>query len=764
MTISNDNKIVFARFFSRIAGWDKFSDGYIEVVTDYTTSKYFNHEQVEQLIEYSLQMAESGHEVHFGPAVRENDLGSKRSDASNILWCKACWVDIDAPDKTVSKEQQIQATKMLMKELKIKLKEYNLEPSFVVSSGHGYHVYFCLRKCFLGPTDNWTRMQNAVINLANGDRQAKDPTRLMRGPGTYNYKDRDNPKEVKLLYDSGKLHVEDNFKEIIKDHGSNTVTTNTTDTVTSEVKPLGFIPPCIAHLLDPNVKPPLGYRHQVRMILGTFGFHEGWKVDDTVQKTLHTTDDLKKAESDIRGVYSTLESDPARYSVGCKPGSSLRALVDANVTVCDESNCEFKKKKEGAEEEKKDKFSAWFDGLVDLVLDDSNKVAFLVKEDGQLIIKDKHETLEGVLVPPPRESIIWALPKGSEVIKHYTNDTDSQLFEELVEYHRGISELPSDSHYQYLAAWDMHTYLVQLFEYSPMTWFFAIPERGKSRTGKGCIYVAFRGIHLNNINEAHIIRLATNLKATLFFDMMDLWKKVERVGYEDLILCRFEKGVKMPKVLYPEKGAFVDTVYYDIYGATIIATNEPVNHILETRTVQVIMPEASRDFEDDIKPEHGLPFRERLVAFRARWMDQQIPDADKPVKGRLGDMLRPIRRVVNLVCADETWFLEFASNVENMRKKSASDTLEAQVVSAIIQAEHCVKNGHLLHADYRGILNKDRPDRYQISPQKVGRVTASLGFQKYYSGDAKGIYWNQELLDSLCDRYGIKIEQEILTL
>ncbi|NQV02231.1 MAG: hypothetical protein HQ542_06280, partial [Bacteroidia bacterium] len=312
------------------------------------------------------------------------------------------------------------------------------------------------------------------------------------------------------------------------------------------------------------------------------------------------------------------------------------------------------------------------------------------------------------MVPPPKESIIRALPKGSEVIRHYANDTDTQLYGDLIEYHRGISELPSESHYQYFAVWDMHTYLVHMFEYSPMNWLFAIPERGKSRTGKGCIYAAFRGVHLININEPHIIRLATDHKATLFFDLMDLWKKVVKLGSEDLILCRFEKGVKMPKVLYPEKGAFADTVYFNIYGATIIATNETVNPILETRTVQAIMPEASRDFPEDVKPEHGLPFRERLVAFRARWMDQQIPDAEKPVKGRLGDMLRPIRRVVNLVCSDETWFLDFAENLEIMRKKAASDTIEAQVVSAILQAEHCVKNGHLLHDDYRGILNMDR--------------------------------------------------------
>ena len=59
---------------------------------------------------------------------------------------------------------------------------------------------------------------------------------------------------------------------------------------------------------------------------------------------MHTTDHPGKAESDVRGVYKTLERDPERYSVGCGEGSHLRALVDAGIAVCDEKSCQFKNK------------------------------------------------------------------------------------------------------------------------------------------------------------------------------------------------------------------------------------------------------------------------------------------------------------------------------------------------------------------------------------------------------------------------------------
>ncbi len=763
MINSNNENSKIIDFFNKMTGWDKFADGYLEVVIDYTSSKYFKHDRVDEIIEFSEKMAKSGHEVHFGPALREKDLGTQRSNIKNILMSKCLWVDIDAPDKTLPVKQQIEDVKKLVKDSQNILNKYNVKPSYVVQSGHGVHVYFVLRRVHYPPGENWSIIQNALIVLANGDRQAKDATRLLRVPGTFNYKYPEEPKEVKIIHASGDLYSEDKFKEIVKDFGIKAAGANLTP---GDVKPLGFTPPCIGYLLDPINKPPMGYRHQVRVNLGIFAFHEGWDLDDTIQKVMHTTDEPKKAERDIRGVYSTLLRDPERYSVGCGEGSSLKNLVDAGITVCDEQNCEFKNPKEAKDGDKKEKYSAWFDGLVDIVLEDDGKHVFLVKDDGVLVTKDKHETSETILIPPKADKIIWNVSSVSRVIEHYTSDNDVQLFDDLVKYHKTISELPSESHYKYIAAWVMHTYLFDNCEYSPINWLYAIPERGKSRTGKGCIYVAWRGIHVITLKEAHIIRLATDQRATIFFDIMDLWKRVAKSDAEDIMLARFERGAQVSRVLYPEKGAFEDTVYYDVYGPTIIATNETIGAIMQTRAVQIIMPESSRSFDDDVKPEMGLSFRERLVAFRARWMDKPLPQADKPIRGRLGDILRPIRQIIKIISSDETWFMDFAKHIDENRKSEGIDSQDAIVVSAIIQALPSVKHNHLLHKDTLEIINRHRPEQFRMSPHSLGRITTRLGFERYSSGDGRGIKLNEVLLTQLCIRYGIawKKESEITTI
>jgi len=717
------------KFFKDLTHYKKFmTGGLVEVVVDLTRSKYFDpSSELDDMIKFAFKEADDGHQVFFGPANRKEDLEFSRSKDDNIFCFKSLWVDIDSPDKTLSPDQRLDTAKKLLDEFLARLKSYSLEPTYIIESGHGYHVYFIL-------------------------------VRLMRVPGTYNLKDVNDPKEVRIVHASDNKYSEEVFRQIVIDYSPKK--SSQTVTKPSGAKKLGFIPPCIDSLLDPQNKPPLGHRHLVRQIISTYAFHEGWTVEDTIQKVMHTTDDPKKAERDVRGVFQILERDPDRYSVGCDKGSNLRTLIDAGIAKCDEGNCQFKNTKVEKDEDKKETFSAWFDGLVDLVLNDKGEIVFLVKEDGRLIIKDKHETPEGILIPPPKETIVWKVPQGSNVINHYSSDNDGQLFNDLVEYHRNISELPSDNCYKYIAAWDMHTYLFDDCEYSPINWLYAIPERGKSRTGKGCIFVAWRGIMVPTLNEAHIIRLATDHKATIFFDVRDLWKRIERSGTEDIILCRFERGAQVPRVLYPEKGAFADTKYYQIYGPTIIATNEPMDQILQTRAVQMIMPESSRSFEEDVKPEMGVPYRERLVAFRARWMDSALPAINKPVKGRLGDILRPVRQIVKIVCQDETWFLDFVKHIDANRKSEGLDTQDAIVVSAIIEALPHATHNHLLHADTLEIINRHRPEQFRMSPHSLGRITARLGFERYSSGDGRGISLDEDLLNRLCTRYGIEWKKD----
>ncbi|MGE5446215.1 MAG: hypothetical protein ACM3SR_16735, partial [Ignavibacteriales bacterium] len=144
------------------------------------------------------------------------------------------------------------------------------------------------------------------------------------------------------------------------------------------------------------------------------------------------------------------------------------------------------KKYEPREEDKptEKKYTANFPGLVDLVVDEDGNVAFLVKEGEELLIKYSVIIDNTPFYPPLRGQLPFKfLPRANEVLKHYTQDKDTKLFADLIEYQKLVSELPDNKFYELIAAWVLHTYFLENFEYSPYIWFFAIPERGKTRTG-----------------------------------------------------------------------------------------------------------------------------------------------------------------------------------------------------------------------------------------------------------------------------------------
>lgn len=409
-------------------------------------------------------------------------------------------------------------------------------------------------------------------------------------------------------------------------------------------------------------------------------------------------------------------------------------------------------------------YTALFDGLVDLVEYNGNP-AFLVREGDKLSILPK-VGIEGVpYVPPPKEQIPWLLPRGEEVLRLYDiqevlsqRDSDGALYDDLLSYHKSISQLPGEEYYHLIVAWDFHTYLLEDVQYSPIICLFAVPERGKSRTGKGMIHVAYRGIHVESLRDAYLVRVANDLRASLFLDVRDIWRKAEKNGSEDILLHRFEKGARVPRVLYPERGAHRDMVYYSVFGPTVIGTNEGVHRILETRAVHINMPETSIRFENDVTPEISLPLKERLIAFRARHLGEGFTDIPKPAAGRLGDILKPLQQIIRLVRPDrEPTFLRLVKELEAEKLIERRDSLEAEILATLIGLKDEVEHGILPVKLITDTFNEGRSEKSRISYQRVGRRLSAMGFKKGRTSDgASAIIWDAEGIERMEETYGLR--------
>lgn len=246
--------------------------------------------------------------------------------------------------------------------------------------------------------------------------------------------------------------------------------------------------------------------------------------------------------------------------------------------------------------------------------------------------------------------------------------------------------------------------------------------------GRAIITVAYRGIETETMREANLFRWSNDLGATIFLDVKNIWRKAEKENSEDILLKRFESGAKVARVLYPERGPFNDTVYFDIYGPTVIATNETMNNIFATRCLSITMPDASEKIWPDLEPAAALDLKERLTAFRARHLVKPLPEYGKPASGRLGDILRPLGVMMSLVSPDNNKiFDELVKFFVNERNQDRAASIDANLIAALDKSI----NGDMdiLIKDITVNYNEGLPEKHILRPETIGHKLHFLGFK-----------------------------------
>lgn len=88
------------------------------------------------------------------------------------------------------------------------------EPSMVVESKRGFHIYY---NAVDAVPDNYKIIQNEyLIPAFGGDDNAKDLSRILRVPNFYHLKNANDPYLVKLVFESKAKYTEDQIKKFFK--------------------------------------------------------------------------------------------------------------------------------------------------------------------------------------------------------------------------------------------------------------------------------------------------------------------------------------------------------------------------------------------------------------------------------------------------------------------------------------------------------------------------------------------------------------------
>ncbi|RDV81691.1 DUF927 domain-containing protein [Ammonifex thiophilus] len=173
-------------------------------------------EGFQQAEEEALRLDGEGKDVYFGVGLRKEKLPpEKRGAAGDVVALPGLWVDADCQEG-IHKAGNLPAKGEALQTLL----DLPVPPTVVVDSGGGLHAYWLFREpwAFGGEDDRReaaslsARFQQALQALWREQNWELDNTsdlaRILRVPGTRNWKDPGNPREVKVVHlDPGRRYA-----------------------------------------------------------------------------------------------------------------------------------------------------------------------------------------------------------------------------------------------------------------------------------------------------------------------------------------------------------------------------------------------------------------------------------------------------------------------------------------------------------------------------------------------------------------------------
>ena len=172
------------------------------------TQSFFGSES--EAAEQAYQLCQQGVDVYFGVNPRIGNGGKKE----NIHYVSAFHAEIDygflghkKPPVHESYEAALNA-----------IQTFHLEPTIITHSGGGFHCYWVLSNPINVSDTGISAIEGINKSLSislGGDTGTQDISRVLRVPGTFNFKVQDNPRPVTLISNTHHKYVYEDFKPFL---------------------------------------------------------------------------------------------------------------------------------------------------------------------------------------------------------------------------------------------------------------------------------------------------------------------------------------------------------------------------------------------------------------------------------------------------------------------------------------------------------------------------------------------------------------------
>ncbi len=253
--------------------------------------------------------------------------------------------------------------------------------------------------------------------------------------------------------------------------------------------------------------------------------------------------------------------------------------------------------------------------------------------------------IDGTIYRPPEKVDLYLLP-SEDAMRHVTED-DARLFDDVADTIFEHIDLPDARGYGVLAAWVLHTYLMEQASNSPIPRFYGPKGTGKSTAVDVLGGLSRRGIATVSLTGPALFRVTEHFAPNPDDRLRSDWRARTRTkDIVDLLNPRFGRGRQVVRVNTDKQGLeCIES--YQVFGATVLAGTEDLPDPCASRSIPFIMERNSRPVRRSLDAKRIAELRERLYAFRCRHLETPLPNAPRFVRdGRLDDGLLPLHQVI----------------------------------------------------------------------------------------------------------------------
>jgi len=317
--------------------------------------------------------------------------------------------------------------------------------------------------------------------------------------------------------------------------------------------------------------------------------------------------------------------------------------------------------------------------------------------------------------------------------------------------------------YDVLTAWIFTTYIPEVWMVVPYIFAFGPVATGKTRLLEALQILAYRGIIGSNVSSASLFRGCEQWHPTVFLDETEIYSQVEHVEIIGLLNAGYRRGQYAWRVKNTEQGCELEL--FDVFGFKALAGTEGLAKTLESRSIMVRMMKNTRPVKFLVDQKKAEELRGKLLMWRFLKLHQvlgnhegyegyepfqEVPTALDFANGRLIELFQPLLAVANQGYEN---IVKYAKKVYEIRQLEEETSVEAMILSALLDSEAKVEEKVILTADVKETLNKNISEKEQFKTSSVGRIMRRLGFLPKHTMRGNGWLWDESRVKLLSMRY-----------